>query len=1045
MVLIAHTADIHIRALSRHDEYRHILRSFTLDCEKQKVDHIFIGGDIFHTKTTGISPEYIELLTWWLTDMSKVAQVHLILGNHDGNLVNLSRQDAVSPIVEAMANPKVHLYKKSGIYEFAPGYNFCVFSPFDEEGWEKVKPVPGCVNIAAFHGPVRGSTTETDWQVDDGVTTEMFEDYSFCFLGDIHKPQMLGHRNDKPWIAYPGTPIQQNYAEQLDHGYLLWNIESSSKWSVETRKLPNPKPFLTIDWAGDLDKTIAIAKKCPKGSRFRIRSQVQITQDDVHRLSEILKTTLQATEVTYKSDFYIDKQVVKANDTAVSKTDLRSSETVIKLLKEYHKDTKLSEEDVADMSDQVKSYLSIAAAADETNRSSKWTLRHLSWDNMFSYGEGNVINFENLNGIVGIFGPNRTGKSSIVGTIMYSLFNTTDRGPMKNINICNVRKPYCSSRAIFDHNSTTYVLERQTTKTANKKGIVSASTSLNLFRMKDDGEFDDLCGEQRNDTEKTVRHLVGQPDDFLMTSLSAQGETNQFISQGSTKRRAILSRFLDLDIFDKMYELSSRDVNSIKAQLKNFPDRNWEELCADNEKQITECKTQIQTLSEKITDHQTTLNMLRQELSKHNASPVTQDDISAQKKKITDLEIRSIDCSDKIETLESEVAEHQKKLKSLKELISKYDISSLKKKMDAQTRLESSILELRHSHEKELTLLTQQSKSLKILDEVPCGDDYPTCKFIKDAHINKQKIEPQKNKVQKALTSLQEAQSSLEKIKDEDISDKISRHEKATGLISKLDLEISRKETEIEKGRSSCDIIQKSLQDAKKKLVDMQTALKNDENSEVVSIRVKIEELSRDIKDCDAAKLMAASQHGKLLSNVEKLAAEKSTRDSLLKSIRIHELISNAFSKRGIPLLITRSQLPLINAEVQKILQGIVDFTIEIESDEESDALEMYINYGDSRRIIELCSGMEKTIAAISLRVAMVNVSSLPKPDFFIIDEGFGTLDNAGVEACSRLLTSLKRYFKTIFVITHVDGIKDAADHIVEINKVEKDSKVELP
>jgi exonuclease SbcC len=187
-----------------------------------------------------------------------------------------------------------------------------------------------------------------------------------------------------------------------------------------------------------------------------------------------------------------------------------------------------------------------------------------------------------------------------------------------------------------------------------------------------------------------------------------------------------------------------------------------------------------------------------------------------------------------------------------------------------------------------------------------------------------------------------------------------------------------------------------------------------------------------------------ASRLGKLQSSIEKLEEEKLTRDILLQNVRMHELVSNAFSKKGIPLLVTKSQLPLINSEVSKILQGIVDFTIEMESDEDTDSLEIYINYGDSRRIIELCSGMEKTISAIALRVAMINISSLPKPDFFIIDEGFGTLDSSGVEACGRFLTSLKRYFKTVLVITHVDGIKDTADYILEITKNEKDSKVEF-
>jgi DNA repair exonuclease SbcCD ATPase subunit len=104
--------------------------------------------------------------------------------------------------------------------------------------------------------------------------------------------------------------------------------------------------------------------------------------------------------------------------------------------------------------------------------------------------------------------------------------------------------------------------------------------------------------------------------------------------------------------------------------------------------------------------------------------------------------------------------------------------------------------------------------------------------------------------------------------------------------------------------------------------------------------------------------------------------------------------------------------------------------------------MEIYIDYGDSRRIIELGSGMEKMIAAVAIRVALINVSSMPKSDIFIIDESFGPLDPSSVEACNRLLISLKRYFKTIIVITHVEGVKDVADHIIEVTKVEKDARV---
>jgi exonuclease SbcC len=561
--------------------------------------------------------------------------------------------------------------------------------------------------------------------------------------------------------------------------------------------------------------------------------------------------------------------------------------------------------------------------------------------------------------------------------------------------------------------------------------------------MRDDGEMDDLTGEQRNDTEKTVKSLLGLSDDFLMTSLSAQGETNQFISQGSTKRRAVLSRLLDLDVFDMIHDLASKEVSSLKSQLKNFPDRNWDDLNTKNFETSAILEKALSELNEKISENQSSIDLLKQDLSRHNTSIVQSSDVESHRRRVEDLRSKSQDCVRNIDTLKSEVESLQQKLVVVQKIVDDTDIDHLKKRLESHKKLEASIVELRHAHERENSILTSQRKSLKILDEVPCGDDYPSCKFIKDAHVNKQNIAHQEQQVQRALKTLEDACALLTVRQDDSVSEKISKYEKAHGLVDKLKLEISRKETEIERLRSTCDACYVSLVESEKKLKSLEEALDNEENEEVVTIRSKIKELSEETRKLDADKIEVASQMGKLNATMEQLTTEKTTRDQLLSTYRTQDLIASAFAKKGIPLLVTRSQLPVINAEVSKILQGIVDFVIELEIDDETDALEIYIDYGDSRRIVELCSGMEKTIAAIALRVAMVNVSSLPKSDFFVIDEGFGTLDSAGVEACSRFLTSLKRYFKTVIVITHVDGIKDAADHVLEITKSEKDSRLE--
>ena len=137
-------------------------------------------------------------------------------------------------------------------------------------------------------------------------------------------------------------------------------------------------------------------------------------------------------------------------------------------------------------------------------------------------------------------------------------------------------------------------------------------------------------------------------------------------------------------------------------------------------------------------------------------------------------------------------------------------------------------------------------------------------------------------------------------------------------------------------------------------------------------------------------------------------------------------------------------KLPEVNAEIAQILQGCTGFTVELEADQESNAMDIYINYGDSRRIIECASGMEKMMASLAIRVALMNLTTLPRCDLLIIDEGFGALDENNVEACSGLLHNLKKWFKSILVISHVDAVKDSVDNVIEISKKGQDSYVNM-
>jgi DNA repair protein SbcC/Rad50 len=87
-------------------------------------------------------------------------------------------------------------------------------------------------------------------------------------------------------------------------------------------------------------------------------------------------------------------------------------------------------------------------------------------------------------------------------------------------------------------------------------------------------------------------------------------------------------------------------------------------------------------------------------------------------------------------------------------------------------------------------------------------------------------------------------------------------------------------------------------------------------------------------------------------------------------------------------------------------------------------------------------SGAEKTIAAMAIRLALLNVSTLPKGDVFILDEPGTALDEENMEGFIRILDIIKNEFKTIFLISHLEVLKDIVDKQIIINKEDGYAKV---
>jgi len=82
-------------------------------------------------------------------------------------------------------------------------------------------------------------------------------------------------------------------------------------------------------------------------------------------------------------------------------------------------------------------------------------------------------------------------------------------------------------------------------------------------------------------------------------------------------------------------------------------------------------------------------------------------------------------------------------------------------------------------------------------------------------------------------------------------------------------------------------------------------------------------------------------------------------------------------------------------------------------------------------------SGAEKTIASTAIRLALLNVTTLPKGDIFVMDEPGTALDAENLDGFVRILELIKTYFKTVILISHLDSLKDCVDMQIVIDKVD--------
>jgi DNA repair exonuclease SbcCD ATPase subunit/predicted phosphodiesterase len=1025
---IAHIADTHIKNLKYHEDYRACFEQMYEILRQQDVDYIVHCGDIAHTKTQ-ISPEFVEMASDFFTNLAKIAMTFVILGNHDGNLKNSSRQDAITPIIQALDLGTLRLLKNSGETHLACGNLVLnVLSVFDRDNW--VHPTnPDKINIALYHGAISNCQTDAGWTMEHGEDNlSIFEEFDFAMLGDIHKRQFL---DKEQRVYYAGSTIQQNHGEEDDKGFSIWTINSKDDWGIQHFTLQNPRPFITVE----LTATGKMPRKAtvPANARLRLVSDNNLPLDVMRKAVDVAKHKFKPESISFLNRAAGKRGDVEELTDSLGMQNLRDPEVQQELISEYLKDYQVKPDTLSIIYELNSKYNQQVEAKEDISRNINWSLAKFEWSNLFNYGENNSIDFQNINGIAGIFGKNFSGKSSVIDAILFTMFNTTSKNERKNVNVVNQNRDWGEGKLVIIIDEKTYTVHRKVTKYVkkDKEGeSIEAKTELD-FSVYDAvlDETTSLNGTTRNQTDANIRRQFGTIDDFLISSMSSQHGALDFINEGSTKRKEIIAKFLDLQFFDKKFKFAKEDSISSKALVKKLQGRDYEKEIAEAEEALGGFKKAISILEAEE-------KLLESTLESHRTG------LEETSRKITDIPTEAID----ILTVESEIKKTKNQIISLSDSVieaseillteqARHDeIVNLMGTLDYSS-LSDSLVTIEEA-EKKLTGFTASleiaTEKKKLLEDIPCGSSYPACKFIRDAHVASATIPEVESKIT-------EIEKELGNLNPEIVRDHLYKYAKLETKRVETSNIIKDAELSVERNRSALNRLTLKMEE-----LDCERIKYNDNKEAIENLEKLLKEKELYVKETQSIKEQVESNSQKKIDFYKSLGSEEQRIQDLKKRRIEFETIQSEYSSydlflrcmhpNGIAYDIIKQKLPVINEEIAKILSNVVDFEIFFETS--GNKFDIFIKHPKhDARPIEMASGAEKSMAAMAIRLAMLSVSSLPKGDAFVLDEPGTALDEENMAGFIQILGLIKVYFKNVLLISHLDSLKDCVDMQIVIEK----------
>ena len=1032
---IHHISDIQIRNLKRHKEYEEVFERTYEEVKKHKNNAVvYIGGDIAHSKTE-MSPELVDQLSRLFKNLADICPTIIIAGNHDCNLNNRSRMDVLSPIVNNLQHSDLHYLKHSGVYKCAD-VKFVVWDVWEkEDDYIEARDFDGDTKIVLFHGTVDKSETDLGFFLPSDVKISKFKGYDLGLLGDIHKRQ---HLNKKETISYCGSLVQQNHGEGLSHGYLLWDVPKRKSKYIE---IPNDYGYYTLNID---DGKLPECPDMPKKARLRVRvsnttpSQLKKIMAEVHSKYGVKEVTVTKTDSL--------SSIEKVRGQRITVGNVRDQDYQYSLIEEYLKQNHFVDENTLIDIKKINEELNSRLPDDDVNRGVIWKVKKFEFDNMFSYGENNIVDFTKLSGIIGIFAPNASGKSSLLDALSFCLFDTSSRA-YKAINVLNSNKDSFYCKATLEVEGVEYFIERQGKKQRN--GHVKVN--VDFYTFDDANEKLSLNGDQRRTTDVNIRKVIGTYEDFIMTSLSLQSNSTVFIDKTQKERKDLLAQFMGIGVFDQLYNLASEEIHDVQSLLKSFQKNNYDKELADIKYSLSDLKrdygilmeSKKKLVKEKKSEDKKVIELTKQ-LKKVDTSADSLDELEERKVNLTNSLNKVDERVGEIATLSErfsvEETELNEKIKIYKENEIDRKFAQLEQykldKNNNQIEIDKLKIEVKNKLDKieKLGNLEYDSNCSYCMANPFTLDAMETKKKLNDDKMLADTFVKQSDNLDDIINGL----SHITKHKEQ-MDESINSLSLLTTNISKLD---SEKKLTTEKRKnliSQLAIIEDKINlyhEQEKDIIfnkDLQTQIENSQDCSD-NLEIEIEELDRKTNKSNGDIKVLETNRKIIIENIEKV-------EELEDKYAAYQYYMDAVKRDGIPYELISKALPTVEGAINDILAQIVDFSMILEMDGKN--INCYIVYDDDHVWpLELSSGMERFISSLAMRVGLINVSNLPASNFLAIDEGWGTMDSDNLNSVYNLFQYLKSQFQFTMIVSHIDSMRDAVDTLLEIKKENNFSNV---